>query len=70
VFQNRESLFLRKKSVPQNLERVPEWNGQESILLFMERFFFLKKAFTFLERVFGDYHLHPHSIKEYSKRSK
>jgi hypothetical protein len=36
------SRFLRKKSVPQNLERVPKWNGQERIPLFMERFFFLK----------------------------
>jgi hypothetical protein len=43
------------------MERIP-W--------FLEPLFSEKKTFIFLERVLGDCHLHPHSLKEYSKRSK
>jgi hypothetical protein len=43
------ALFLRKKSVPTKVERVPKWNDQERIPLFLEcvlnRFIFWNASF-------------------------
>jgi hypothetical protein len=67
------TLFFLKKGFPDfGTHFVPFQYGmvQNAFHDFGNVYFLKKKAFIFLERVLGDYHLHPHSIKEYSKRSK
>lgn len=42
AFQKNERRFSKKKSVQTKFERLPEWNGPERILPFLERFLFSK----------------------------
>ncbi len=47
AFQKVDALFLRKKSVPINIECVPKGNNLERVPSVQERFFFLKKGTHF-----------------------
>jgi len=47
-----KALFLRKENVPEKVESVPKWNGEERVPHPIERCFFLKKELSLFWNAF------------------